>query len=120
MKRTIVAIAAASAIFSASAQYESGYSQAVLDAAQIDLMKSQAKLYGAHADCLRAASEQQPCSPPQRPDMTPSSPAQYRGGYGQGMLDSARRDLMRAQARAFNAYGQCIKAKGPGSCGPSP
>ena len=45
---------------------------------------------------------------------------QYPSGYSEAVNDAARRDLMKAQTRALNAYSRCLETNPSTVCGPPP
>jgi len=113
-------------------QYRGGYGQAMSDRAQVEFMNAQSEALEDYVRCLQhvpatpgsntsAGQEPSACIPPARAQIPQDQPSQYRGGYGQATLDTARNRLLQAQAQAIRAYTQCLKAtKPPAACGPSP
>jgi len=117
----LIAALSLAIILPAHAQYGGGYSQGVNDSAQINLMKAQTEALQNYSRCLQTATESRPCQPPQ-PVQIPQNqpPPQNQGGFSQSVLASAQSNLMKAQADAIRAYGQCVNAKSAAACGPSP
>ena len=122
MQKLILAIIALMVLIPTYAQqYRSGYSQAMDDSAQIDLMKAQTEALQIYTRCLGTASDASKCRPPQPLQIpTPQDQPKYRGGYSQGLLDNALRNLIAAQTQAIKAYSQCVKNNPRNGCGSPP
>ena len=102
-------------------QNRGGYSQAMSDSAQIDLMEAQTAALKIYTRCLQTASDANKCRPPQPLQMpTQQDQPKNRGGFTQGLLDNAQRNLFAAQTQALKAYSQCLKNNPANGCGSPP